>query len=933
MFTQIILLLLSASAAAEDLEEFRVEREPIFKFAVVPEVTQLGKSFVIKFETTAFCDVAIAVEGTAGRIVRHLASGVLGPNAPEPFQKETKQQSITWDAKDDAGQYVKNPHQCSVRVSLGLKSQFDRTLFWSPGKRVSRNNRPLIAAAPDGVYVFEGEGADHLRVFNHDGDYIRTILPLASTELANTQALRSAEFPQDGKLLPLKNGLVQATLLTSGRNTGDASLAKYQPGATALAFRENRIALASLRLNRLARGLNLDGPETAINVNFRGTDFEVTPRSAAFSPDGNWLYLTGYEFSPKYPSPRHWLPCVARLNFLDANARLEIFLGSKDLNSFGSEPGQFRVPTSVDCDNEGRVYVSDYMNDRVQVFDASGKHIKSIAVKNPARVLVHQKTGHFYVCSWMLLNRFSKEHDVKTPTMTQFEGIDNPNGLRSFPLPLEDHNPKVFMNRHGGFQYSLSLDSWTESPTFWVVPNALGTVEKLMMARGKMDISATKACIRLLAQENDKLILKRDFGPEVVEKILRSRPPIHARQKMYVNPATGKLYVFEGQAGVSKSCMDLLELDPQTGQIGNLKLPFDAEDIAFDTNGMAYLRTDNIIGRFDSQNWREVPFDYGEERKSVGFSSSSDGRRRDLLSAIVMPSKRPGCFHQGGMGVSSKGNIVVSCYNVAPTVDRHAMNELKEAASFAEGRSYTPKLFPGRRRWGEVHIWDRHGQLVSEDAIPGATMMDGIALDREDNIYFLHASNRVLDGKPYFLERAETLIKVRPNVARILSNRTDNPVPLGEAKSEGSAQMARGPDGQMWMDGAEWMYGGVGFGGFNSSKGGGGCACWHARFALDLYARSFVPEVDHFSVAVLDSNGNLIMRIGQYGNVDDGMPLVRDGGPPNPNSLGGDEVALFHAAYVAAHTDKRLFIADGGNARILSVNLGYHTEKRVSLAD
>jgi hypothetical protein len=927
-----IFLLLTASNG-NDLDEFRVKRETIFQFSEEPEVSRLEKTFVIRFATTAFCDVTLAIEDTQGRIVRHLASGVLGPGAPNPFQKNSKQQKITWDGKDDAARYVTTPQQCSVRISLGLNPRFERTIFWSPRKRISRNNRPLIAASPSGVYVFEGEGADHLRLFNHQGDYIRTILPLSAAELPGIKGLRLAEFPQDGKSLPLKNGLVQATLLTSGRNTGDSSRAKYQPGATALALHNGSIALASLRLNRLAKGMNLDGPETAINVKFRGTEYDVTPRSAAFSPDGKWLYLTGYKFAPKYPNPRHWLPCVARLNFADPNARLEVFLGSKELKGFGSEPGQFKVPSSVDCDSKGNVYVSDYKNDRVQVFSAAGKHIKSVEVKKPAKVLVHQKTGHIYVCSWMLLNRFNKEKDVKTPTMTHMGGIENPKELQTYSLPFEDHNPKVFMNRQGGFQYSVALDSWTEKPTFWVVPNALGTVEKLMMARGKMDVSASRACVRLLTEEGGKLKLKRDFGPEVVRNVLRAKPPIHARQKMYVNPATGKLYVFEGQAGVSKSCKDLLEFDPKSGQLGTMKLPFDAEDLAFDANGMLYLRTDNVIGRFDPKSWREVPFDYGEERKSVGFSSSGDGRRRNLLSAIVMPSKRPGCFHQGGMAVSSRGNIVVSCYNVTPTVDRHAMRELKEAASFAAGLNYTPKMFPGRRRWGEVHIWDKHGQLVSEDAVPGATMMDGIALDRDDNIYFLHAPNRVLDGKPYFLERAETLIKVRPEGARIMSSKKDNPVPLGATRPNGPAQLTRGSDGQMWVDGAAWMYGGVGFGGFNSSKGGGGCACWHARFALDSYARSFVPEVDHFSVAVLDSNGNLILRLGQYGNVDDGRPLISTGGPKNPKSLGGDEVALFHAAYVAAHTDRRLFIADGGNARILSVKLGYHLEKRVSLAE
>ena len=65
--------------------------------------------------------------------------------------------------------------------------------------------------------------------------------------------------------------------------------------------------------------------------------------------------------------------------------------------------GKFRMASSVACDAKGRVYVGDYMNDRIQVFDADGKHLKSIPATKPACVAVHQKTGDIYVFSWMLL--------------------------------------------------------------------------------------------------------------------------------------------------------------------------------------------------------------------------------------------------------------------------------------------------------------------------------------------------------------------------------------------------------------------------------------------------------------------------------------------------------------------------------------------------
>jgi hypothetical protein len=94
-----------------------------------------------------------------------------------------------------------------------------------------------------------------------------------------------------------------------------------------------------------------------------------------------------------------------------------------------------------------------------------------------------------------------------------------------------------------------------------------------------------------------------------------------------------------------------------------------------------------------------------------------------------------------------------------------------------------------------------------------------------------------------------------------------------------------------------------------------------------------VPEAIRGKVAVLDANANLILRVGQLGNVDDGRPLVATGGPPNTRSIGGDETALFWPANVATHRDRRLFVHDWGSARIVSVKLGYHAEERVALGE
>jgi hypothetical protein len=225
-----------------------------------------------------------------------------------------------------------------------------------------------------------------------------------------------------------------------------------------------------------------------------------------------------------------------------------------------------------------------------------------------------------------------------------------------------------------------------------------------------------------------------------------------------------------------------------------------------------------------------------------------------------------------------------------------------------------------------VQILDPHGRMLVEDAVPGLhQQIDGTAMDSRGNVYIHTAQPIMIDGKMHFNDHAGTLMKFTPGQGRILAP-SGTPVPLSDPPDR-PPDLARP---KAWVEGAHWMYGGVGWGGHNYSSG---CACPNARFALDYFARSFTPEIDRYNVGVLDSNGNLILRVGQCGNVDEGMPLVRRKGPPNPRSIGGDETALFYAPYVATHTDRRLFIADPGNARIVSVRLGYHVEHSIPLRD
>jgi len=346
--------LVASSAAGFD--EFSVKREQVFEFVQKPAVTRDGDRVTIAFETKGFCDVTVAVENAEGRIVRHLASGVLGPNAPEPLRKNAKRQSVIWDGKDDLGVYIDEVDRLTVRVSLGLEPQFERTLFWSPHKRLGHSDGPRIAPTPEGVYVHEGCGVDSIRLYDHDGRYLRTVYPFPRNRLDAVRGLKRAVFPQDGQKLPLKFGPKhRSTFLTSGDNMVP-SPGKYGSAAEAFAVREDHVAIASLfALNRLATdggtgGFDLEGPETSVIYEQGGKPMAAAPRSAAFSPDGKWLYLTGYPFA--WGHTTMWFPCVLRVPYgadarparakaggghaLTRDMAPDVFLGKADVGAAGS---------------------------------------------------------------------------------------------------------------------------------------------------------------------------------------------------------------------------------------------------------------------------------------------------------------------------------------------------------------------------------------------------------------------------------------------------------------------------------------------------------------------------------------------------------------------------------------------------------------------
>ena len=70
----------------------------------------------------------------------------------------------------------------------------------------------------------------------------------------------------------------------------------------------------------------------------------------------------------------------------------------------GDKPGQFRAPSEIAVDNQGRVYVSDFKG--VQVFDANGRYLGLFKVKGAASGLVFNDRGELFVVARTQVYKF-----------------------------------------------------------------------------------------------------------------------------------------------------------------------------------------------------------------------------------------------------------------------------------------------------------------------------------------------------------------------------------------------------------------------------------------------------------------------------------------------------------------------------------------------
>jgi hypothetical protein len=929
-----LLPLLWGLAAAEPMWEGPkhrgVPREEMFEFTKKPTFRNVGKDrYEIAFTSKGKCDVTVAIEDDKGKVIRSVVAGVLGANAPEPLRKNSLEQRLIWDGKNESGKYVEQPERCRARVCLGLSAKLDKIIGWHPKDVTGKVTG--IGADKDGVYVLSAPR--QIKVFGHDARYLRTIFPWPADSFAEGRVLgEETGAPPGGNLAPRVSGYHNIS---------------WPDGFCSLPVVKGRMIVLTPGWRAIKRVIRIGTDGTSRMQSIQGPVVSRFPShiygpcEAALSPDGRWIYLTGlgtrrsavlasepgfnFQNAGGYIAPKSGARCrnaVYRLAWNADGPIAQPFIGEENhpKHARKDDNRHLSLPSGIACDSKGRIYVSDFGNNRIQVFSAEGKHLKTIPCKEPCQLMVHHGTGEIYVHSYPNPSR----NKVLATRVVKFGPFDRPVEKNAWPVPQRSPTPQ----RGGRPKRPLfCLDSWTSPPRMWFTNDGVVQVYEEQGTKLK------------LIDDFDSAVEKAGYNPHMLS--------VNYMNKVIPTPGGGPLYYELGKG------YPVLRVDPEEGRkIVPVRFEwgggtFNCDEVHAATDGFFYLRGIAWVGRFRHPTERsrdrrgeglegvlltakdEIPFDYGERLELGGGIA--------LRGVIRVPSVPGGNHFNMGFGVAPNGDILALCKAHAKRPSRQdlKLNEtgwaqyLKFLEQFSEFR---PKTLPGVISGGQhVFSYTTRGELKGEDIIPGlAGASCGIRGDKQGNIY-VGVGFKPLDEKgtpPSFAGTGVgALAKFPPTGGKLYG--MAGSIKLGELPKR-PGEFVHGyyrPSDKaatrnlIWSRNMLWSHGGFGIVCIASS---GRCVCPNGRFDVDVYGRSFVPEHWRHQTAVLDGNGNIITHVAAYGNADSGR------GPESPVKVEGG-IAVGFCCAVGVDHDRYLYMCDIGNSRIVRVKLAYEKQEEVSL--
>ncbi len=405
------------------------------------------------------------------------------------------------------------------------------------------------------------------------------------------------------------------------------------------------------------------------------------------------------------------------------------------------------------------------------------------------------------------------------------------------------------------------------------------------------------------------------------------------------DPFREELYIRENDMSYPSA---MLRVDGRTGKVidrfgsKRSRSGFGVEQAKTGPDGRLYIRSQSAGTRlvcYDPDTKMLVPLPEANKKVTVKFKGKN-------IPAVPIGASRGARTFQDMMGIAPNGDLYIPCGIRKKDKDLLKKKNLKAPTK--------KDMYNNPFAASLLKVYSAVGKLKCLSTLPGLGPSQGVEIGRSGAVYM------ALECHPVDIKTPEGLApgaKSYPHYwgTVVKFNAQMNNYPVGSIEGRWSGKLKGkathtlgmsywGNNGPVRIENMLWDYPGM------STFRQRNCMCPKSNITLDGFERLFVPALHSCSVNVLDANGNIVTRIGAYGNADSrgkDSPVPdpetgelrprREGDPEDLKSpLTEPEIDLCHPNFTAV-TDEALYINDRGNERIVRAVLEYKTVKEIAV--
>lgn len=790
-------------------------------FSAKPLVAKDGDRVKISFTVSAPTDVEVAVVDASGKIVRHLAAGVLGGKNPPPEPlKSGLAQELIWDGKDDFGK-APATSACKVRVRAGTQLKLgaflaDDPLYVCYPMSMSTDDEGNLYFLSSSTAVPSDAAATDfpsLRVFNRKGEYARMLMPM----------------PGD---LPMEKAKLFEVIQTGEKTWAPRNRCATWPefyrkteicGGTSwkMANRVGKDGVVNLCNNGSLLRLLRDGAPA-------GSEIQPVPVipgkkpgqwapigmyfNCAISPDCSRVYVSGLNGGPWKQKKSDSDYAAGRILAVEGKTTrtfADVTLGDK---GSGVQPRSNACDLEgMSCDASGNLYACDPTNAKVWIFSPDGKESGSFAVENAMQVACHRKTGEVYVLCVAYGYTKSKK------TLKKFSSYkDGFKELASFSLV------------DTGEDACMALDDSAEPPVIWAATRA-GHMQFTFIGQARIYRLEDKGSA--FAETPHPIVFELDS----------------VKERLAVHPET-ELVIYRGQYTEAGAVNGL------TGE--KVALPFkNCMDMAPGQDGNWYIHA--------TASWQGFVCKYDKDLKPITTADSK------LPPASKPPANAVGyAFGKYGWGISASGLAA----DRSGRLLAHQLGDGHVDASYfviAFGTDGKAEEHPWAKDHPSFQVQQKESgyKFFNSALVVPSSHGGGLQLDLQGNVYVgdmvWPTDLKVPAGyeKETYGGTVGSVVKYSREGGQCADISGEPP----SGKKGLVLQRERWPRSKVFAENALAVYPGLGV--FAGALGAG-CACRHPTFAVDGYGRLAIPNALTFKIRFVDNAGNEILEFGKYGNID-----------------------------------------------------------------